>query len=109
MAVHHDAANSRAHYFLSIALTQVPSKQNDALRHIELAARHESTNAAILGEAARQFAEAGMRARAERFAKQALSVDPTNVKAQQVMTGGGDQTNGDTATDKVMGLFRRKS
>ncbi len=107
MAIHHDDTNSRAHYFLSLALFQIPAKKKDALRHIEQAARHESSNPAILAEAARQFAEAGMQARAERFAQQALALDPTNAKAQQALaTADGED---EKAADKVMGLFRRKS
>jgi curved DNA-binding protein CbpA len=106
LAIDHDDNCSRGHYFLGLALTQTPGRQRDALRHVERASVLEPNNVAIKVEAAGLFLQAGMRARAERFAAEALELDPTNSRAREVMQEltGAQKPQG----DGFLGRLKRK-
>ncbi len=106
LAIDHDANCSRGHYFLGLALGQTPGRQRDALRHVERAAALEPRNAAIKAEAAALFFAAGMRTRAERFAAEALELDPTSARARDVMY---ELTDGQKPqNDGFLGRLKRK-
>jgi curved DNA-binding protein CbpA len=102
MAIDHDDGNSRAHYFYAQVLRRFTGKERDALRHAEKAISLEPGNATMMAEAAALSLAAGMKSRAQRLAQEALSLDPTNTKARNVMNqlDGGDG-------DKGAGLFGR--
>lgn len=105
LAIDHDDDNARAHFFYGQALGRVPSRIGDALRHVERAATLEPSNPTMKAEAAVLSLAAGMKSRAERLAREALSLDPTNTKASEVL--------GEMEPDKgkgggLLGRFRRK-
>jgi curved DNA-binding protein CbpA len=84
-AIDHDDNCSRAHYFMGIALAKLEGRGKDALRHLERSILLEPGNAVMLAETASLAVEIGMKARARRLAEEALSFDPTNDKAAQVL------------------------
>jgi len=106
-AVDHDDDNARAHYFYAQVIGRISGKERDALRHVEKAVSLESGNATMKAEAAMLAMAAGMNTRALRHAQQALKLDPTNVKASEVVNEveGGEKGNG----GGLMGRLRGKS
>jgi len=106
-AVDHDDNNARAHYFYSQVIARVPGKERDALRHVERAVSLESGNATMNAEAAMLSLGAGMKSRALRHAQKALRLDPTNIKATEVINAvnGEDKGKG----DGLIGRLRGKS
>jgi len=101
-AIDHDDENSRAHYFYAIALSRIPSKVKDALRHMERAAALEPSNATMKAEAAGLALASGMKSRASRLAEEALALDPTSAKASEVLSQAGSEDS-----EKGGGLFQR--
>jgi len=106
MAIDHDDECSRAHYFYGVALGQIVGRERDALRHAERAAVLEPDNATMKAEAAVASLAAGMKSRALRLAQQALDLDPTNVKASQVLQQAEDTAK--SGGEGLLGRFRRK-
>ena len=106
-AVDHDDDNARAHYFYSQVIARIPGKERDALRHVERAVSLESGNPTMNAEAAVLSLGAGMKSRALRHAQRALRLDPTNIKATEVINAveGEDKGKG----DGLMGRLRGKS
>jgi len=76
LAIDHDDENARAHYFYGRVLARIPGKERDSLRHAERATVLEPNNPTMLTEAALRAMAAGLKARAIRFAEEALSLDP---------------------------------
>lgn len=101
-AIDHDDENSRAHYFYAIALSRIPSKVKDALRHMERASALEPSNATMKAEAAGLALASGMKSRASRLAEEALALDPTSAKASEVLSQSGSEES-----EKGGGLFQR--
>ena len=107
-AVKHDDENARAHYFLGVTLAQAKGRgDRDALRHLDRATTLEPDNAAMKAEAASLFLAAGMKARAVRLAEDALSLDPTSNKAQEVLNTVREQQK-PAESEGLLGRFRRK-
>jgi len=102
-AVDHDDSNARAHYFLGNVLARARGHGKDALRHLERAAQLEPNNPTILAEAASLAAAANMSNRARRLAEEALSLDPTNGKALEVLA----QLDADEKSQSGGGLLER--
>lgn len=103
-AIDHDEACSRAHYFMGVALARLPDRERDALRHLERAVALEPSNAPMLAEASFLCLKVGMRSRAQRLAREALDLDPTNEKATQVLAA----ASGDQSEDGLLGRLRRR-
>lgn len=106
-AVDHDDDNARAHYFYAQVIARISGKERDALRHVEKAVSLESGNATMKAEAAALSMAAGMKTRALRHAQQALRLDPTNVKAMEIINQVGGEENGKGGS--LMGRLRGKS
>lgn len=106
-AVDHDDDNARAHYFYAQVIARISGKERDALRHVEKAVSLESGNATMKAEAAALSMTAGMKTRALRHAQQALRLDPTNVKAMEIINQVGGEENGKGGS--LMGRLRGKS
>ena len=102
-ALDHDDNCSRAHYFMGLALAKVGDRSKDALRHLERAVQLEPGNAIMLSEAAALALSVGMRARAKRFAEEALGFDPTNAKATKII----EQCDDDEPSSGGEGFFGR--
>jgi curved DNA-binding protein CbpA len=102
-ALDHDDSCSRAHYFMGIGLGKISGREKDGLRHLERAVSLEPENAVMLSEAADLAFTVGMRARAERLAEEALSLDPTNKKASSVLA----QVQSEGASQSGEGLLGR--
>jgi len=105
-AIDHDDDCGRAHYFLGMTLARVPGRDKDALRHLERAVTLESDNATINAEAAALALRVGLRSRALRFAEQALTIDPTNSKAAEILSAA--QDDDDRSGGGLLDRFRRK-
>jgi len=106
-AVDHDDDNARAHYFYAQVIARISGRERDALRHVEKAVSLESGNAIMKAEAAVLSLAAGMKTRALRHAQQALRLDPTNVKATEIINV---VEGGDTSKEgSLMGRLRGKS
>jgi len=106
LAVDHDDDCSRAHYFLGVALSKSKPRMREALRHLERAVQLEPNNTTIKAEAAATAMANGMKNRAIRLAQEALSLDPSNAKANDVLAKvESEQT---PQTDGILGRFRRK-
>jgi tetratricopeptide (TPR) repeat protein len=105
-ALDHDDNCSRAHYFMGMGLAKVGSREKEALRHLERANQLEPGNAIMLSEAAALALSVGMKARAQRFAEEALGFDPTNSKASKVLE---QCTEDDSKSGEgFLGRFRRR-
>lgn len=105
-AVDHDNDNARAHYFLGVALSNSPVRQRDALRHLERAIQLEPNNATMKAEAATVALANGMKNRAQRLAKEALALDPTSTKANDVLAR--IETPQEPQAEGLLGRLRRK-
>jgi curved DNA-binding protein CbpA len=109
-ALDHDDALARAHYFMGATLQRLPGRAKDALRHIERAAQLEPENATIKADAGALCLEVGLASRAERYASEALGIDPTNAKAAEVLYNlRNPQDDGDGAAGGFFGRLRKKS
>jgi len=106
LAIDHDNDADRAHYFMGFALCRVPSRERDALRHLERAVQLDAHNATYKAQAAVAAFGVGMESRAERLAQDALALDPTNKKAQIVLAK--LAANDDSKKDGLFGRLRRK-
>lgn len=108
-AIDHDDSHSRAHYFMGATLQKIQGREKDALRHMERAAQLEPGNATIKAEAAQLCLAVGLTTRAERYATEALGIDPTNAAAAEalytVKNGGGAEGDGGGG---LLGRFRKK-
>jgi curved DNA-binding protein CbpA len=105
-AVDHDNDNARAHYFLGVALTNSPVRQRDALRHLERAIQLEPNNPTIKAEAASVALANGMKNRAQRLAQEALTLDPTSTKANDVLAR--IEAPQEPQAEGLLGRLRRK-
>jgi curved DNA-binding protein CbpA len=105
-AVDHDDECGRAHFFLGLAKGQSPQRQREALRHLERATQLEPNNAAIKAEAASVALAAGMKNRAQRMAREALDLDPTNGKATEVLAK--TEAPEEAESEGLFGRLRRK-
>jgi curved DNA-binding protein CbpA len=106
-ALDHDENCSRAHYFMGIGLAKVGGRDKDALRHLERAISLEPGNAVMLSEAASLALSVGMKARAQRFAEEALSFDPTNSKAAKILKQSTSEEK--SSGEGLLGRLRRRS
>jgi curved DNA-binding protein CbpA len=106
-ALDHDENSARAQYFMGVALLKSSGREKDGLRHLEKAIALEPTNAVMLAEAATAALLIGMKARAKRFAEQAMSYDPTNQKAAKILQHI-DSDESQSAGDGLFGRLRRK-
>jgi len=107
-ALDHDENCARAHYFMGICLAKIGGRERDGLRHLEKAVTLEPGNAVMLSEAANQALMVGMKARAQRFAEEALTFDPTNKKASLVLQQA--QAEEDSRSGEgLLGRLRRRS
>jgi curved DNA-binding protein CbpA len=75
-AVAHDPNNAKAHHLYGLFLSKQAGSSDDALRQIDQAVKLEPNDVRILLDASKLFARANMRARAARFAQQALQLSP---------------------------------
>jgi curved DNA-binding protein CbpA len=104
LAIDHNEASDRAHYFMGFVLSKVPARERDALRHAERAVQLDAHNATYKAQAAVAAFGVGMTSRAERLAQDALALDPTNKKATAVLA----QMSGADAKDGLFGRLRKK-
>ncbi len=107
MAVDHDDTNFKAHYFLGLTLARMPGRTSDALRHVERAAQLEPNNATLKAGAAHLFLDAGMKARAQRLAEEALALDPSNTKANEVLDQIGREDDSSSGDGLLTRLWRK--
>jgi curved DNA-binding protein CbpA len=105
-AVDHDNDNARAHYFLGVALSNSPVRQRDALRHLERAIQLEPNNPTMKAEAAAVALASGMKNRAQRLAQEALKLDPTSSKANDVLNR--IEAPQEPQAEGLLGRLRRK-
>jgi len=106
-ALDHDDECARAHYFMGVGLSKLSGREKDGLRHLEKAMSLEPGNAVMIAETAVSAMAVGMTARAERLAEEALSFDPTNLKASKVLQH--LNSNEDSSSGEgLFGRFRRK-
>ena len=75
-AVNHDQQSAKAHHLFGMFLAQQPQRLDDALRHLDQAAKLDSTNVKLLLDASRMFARGQMFARAARLAQTAAQLSP---------------------------------
>ena len=106
-ALDHDENCARAHYFMGVGLAKVSGREKDGLRHLERAVTIEPGNAVMLSEAAAVAFAVGMKARAERFAEEALSFDPTNKKATKLIHELNSPSN-ESSGEGLFGRLRRR-
>jgi cytochrome c-type biogenesis protein CcmH/NrfG len=105
-AVDHDNDNARAHYFLGVALSNSSVRQRDALRHLERAIQLEPNNPTMKAEAAAVALANGMKNRAQRLAQEALTLDPTSTKANEVLAR--IEAPQEPQAEGLLGRLRRK-
>ena len=103
-ALDHDDDCSRAHYFMGVGLSRLTGREKEALRHLERAVSIEPGNAVMLAETATVAYSVGMKARAQRLAEEALSFDPTNKKAANLVH---EMESAESAAASGEGLFGR--
>lgn len=108
LAINHDGDNSRAQYFLGMTLLQIKGREKTALRHLEKAIQLEKDNLAMKVEAARAFLKAGMSLRAGRLANEVLQVDPSNVKALNIVAQLDGESSSSGGSDGLLGRLKRK-
>jgi DnaJ-class molecular chaperone len=75
-AIAHDPQSSKAQHLYGMFLGQQPSRQDEALRHLDQASKLDPNNPKILMDASRLFAKANMFQRAIRFAQTAARLTP---------------------------------
>ena len=77
-AVAHDPQNARAQHLFGMYLAQHAHRLDQALRHLDQAAKLDSMNVRVLLDASRMFALARMFARAKRLAQAAAELSPSD-------------------------------
>ncbi|HPC83908.1 MAG TPA: DnaJ domain-containing protein [Thermoanaerobaculaceae bacterium] len=92
-AIAHDPQSARAHHLYGMFLAQQPTRLDEALRHLDQAAKIDPNNPKILLDASRLFARANMNQRALRLAQAAARLVPDDDSAQswlrQLQAGNG--------------------
>lgn len=81
-ALAHDPQSAKAHHLYGMFLAQQPTRLDDALRHIDQAAKLDPNNPKVLLDASRLFAKANMLQRALRLAQTAARFLPDDESAQ---------------------------
>jgi len=80
MAVKHYPADAKAHYYLALAASRIPSHIRQAVQAIETAVQKEPVNAVYLKDAGMICRRAGLPSKAERYLEEALRWDPSNAE-----------------------------
>jgi curved DNA-binding protein CbpA len=80
MAVKHNPADAKAHHYLALAASRIPSHVRQAVQAIETAVQKEPVNPVYLKDAGMICRRAGLPAKAERYLDEALQWDPTNAE-----------------------------
>ncbi len=108
LAINHDNENSRAQYFLGMALLQINGREKAALRCLERAIQLEKDNLVMKVETARAFLKAGMSLRARRLANEVLLVDPNNAKALDIINTLDHEEPSKKGADGLLGRLKRR-
>lgn len=80
LAVKHNANDTKALHYLALAAARMPSHQRQAVQAIEAAVQKEPVNPTFLKDAGMICANAGMKAKAERYLEEALKWDRENAE-----------------------------
>jgi DnaJ-class molecular chaperone len=78
LAVKHNANDAKALHYLALAASRMPSHQRQAVQAIEAAVQKEPVNSTYLKDAGLICANAGLKAKAERYLEEALKWDIEN-------------------------------
>lgn len=107
MAVKHNPADAKAHHYLAMTCSRIPSMMRQAVQSAEAAAQREPMNPQYLKDAGLLSKKAGLTAKAERYLEEALKWDKENAEIQtalaELRAGRSDQKD----AGKGFGLFRK--
>jgi curved DNA-binding protein CbpA len=107
MAVKHNAQDAKAHHYLALAASRIPSMMRQAVQSAEAAVQREPMNPQYLKDAGLLCKKAGLAAKAERYLDEALKWDKENVEIQAALAelrqGRGEQKD----SGKGFTLFRK--
>jgi curved DNA-binding protein CbpA len=107
MAVKHNPADAKAHYYLAVTAARFPSMMRQAVQSIETAVQREPMNPQYLKDAGMLCRKAGLNAKAERYLSEALKWDQENIEIQSALAelrqGKGESKD----SGKGSGLFRK--
>jgi curved DNA-binding protein CbpA len=107
MAVKHNPQDAKAHHYLALAASRVPSMMRQAVQAIEAAVQREPMNPLYLKDAGLLCKKAGLNAKAERYLDEALKWDRDNLEVQTALAEL-RQGKGETKDSaKGFGLFRK--
>jgi curved DNA-binding protein CbpA len=107
MAVKHNPADAKAHHYLALAASRIPSMMRQAVQAIEAAVQREPMNPQFLKDAGLLCKKAGLNAKAERYLDEALKWDKDNIEVQNALAEL-RQGKGETKdAAKGFGLFRK--
>lgn len=107
MAVKHNPADAKAHHYLALVCSRMPSMMRQAVQAAEAAVQREPMNPQYLKDAGLISQRAGLTAKAERYLEEALKWDKENAEIQtalaELRAGRSDQKD----AGKGFGLFRK--
>ena len=85
MAAKHNAQDAKAFHYLALAAARIPAYTRQAVQAIETAVQLEPMNALYLKDAGLLSKRAGLVAKAERYLKESLEWDASNVEVQTAL------------------------
>ena len=107
MAVKHNDQDAKAHHYLAMAASRIPSRLRQAVQAAEAAAQRDTMNPTYLKDAGLLCKRAGLNAKAERYLEEAAKWDRDNAEIQMALA---ELKQGRTETKdagKGFGLFRK--
>jgi curved DNA-binding protein CbpA len=107
MAVKHNPADAKAHHYLALVCSRIPSMMRQAVQAAETAVQREPMNPQYLKDAGLISLKAGLTAKAERYLEEALKWDKESSEIQtallELRQGRSDQKD----AGKGFGRFRK--
>jgi len=107
MAVKHNPADGKAHHYLALVCSRIPSMMRQAVQAAETAVQREPMNPQYLKDAGMLSKKAGLTAKAERYLEEALKWDTESSEIQtallELRQGRSDQKD----AGKGFGRFRK--
>ena len=85
LAAKHNQQDAKAFHYLSMAAARIPAYTRQAVQAIESAVQLEPMNALYLKDAGMLCKRAGLTAKAERYLREALEWDASNVEVQNAL------------------------
>lgn len=107
MSVKHNPADAKAHHYLALTCSRIPSMARQAVQAAEAAVQREPMNPVFLKDAGMFARKAGLTAKAERYLEEALKWDKENEEILAALAELRQARGEQKDAGKGFGLFRK--